>query len=215
MRELPKKMGVLDRTLSAVVATHPDADHVGGLSDVFERYRVSYYLEPGIVHDTDVTERLAAAIEQEAGLSIVTARAGQRLHLGGGAYADILYPDRDVSRLEPNSGSVAMRIVYGDTSFLLTGDAPSSVEGMLISRSSIKSDVLKAGHHGSRTSTSAAFLAAVSPSVVVVSAGKDNTYGHPHQDVLDRITSSGAEILSTAEDGTIEFVSDGEEIRQK
>lgn len=216
LRELPKKMGILDRTIDVVIATHPDADHISGLSDVFARYEVHTFIEPGVTSDTTDAKRLAAAIETE-GLDPVLARRGQRLHLGGGAYADVLYPDRDVSNIETNTGSVILRLVYGETEFLLTGDAPAAIEDWLVSLdgSALQSEVLKAGHHGSRTSTSATFLGAVLPSVVVISAGKDNSYGHPHQEVLDRIAASGAHVLSTIEEGTIEFVSDGVTVRQK
>ncbi|MEK9160927.1 MAG: MBL fold metallo-hydrolase [Patescibacteria group bacterium] len=217
LRELPRQLGTLDRSVSIVVATHPDADHVAGLADVFERYQVRSYIESGVIHETTVTERLSAALEKEEGLTRTVARSGQRLHLGSGAYADILYPDRDVSRVESNAGSIIMRVVYGDTSFLLTGDAPSSIEGILAAQhnTALQSDVLKAGHHGSKTSTNALFLSVVTPSIVVISAGRDNTYGHPHAEVLERIRGAGAHILSTAEEGTIEFVSDGRTVRQK
>lgn len=212
LRELPKQLGFFDRALDAVVATHPDADHISGLSDVLERYRVSYVIDPGMTADTSNFLRLESAISEEQAERVL-ARSGQRLMLGGGAYADILYPDKDVSKGDTNDGSIIIRVVYGDTEFLLTGDAPSFVEDRL--PGDVRSDVLKAGHHGSRTSTSAAFLAKVSPEVVIISAGKDNSYGHPHQDVLDRIAAAGAQALSTIEEGTIEFESDGTLVRQK
>lgn len=217
VRELPKKLGVLDRSIDVVIATHPDADHIGGLTEVFDRYQVRTYMDPGVTNDTSQTLRLLDAVGREPGLETIPARRGQRLTLGEGVYADILYPDRDVSNVETNTGSIVLRLVYGETEFLLTGDAPSSIENWLVTldKNSLQSDVLKAGHHGSRTSTSDAFLRAVAPSVVVVSAGKDNSYGHPHEEVVNRILASGARILSTAEEGTIEFVSDGTLIRQK
>jgi len=214
LRELPKKMGILDRSIDIVVATHPDADHISGLADVLERYSVSYVIEPGVESDTGPSRRFESAIAAEPRVERVLARSGQRLLLGGGAYADILYPSQDVSNIETNDGSIVMRIVYGDTEFLLTGDAPTWVEDQ-VAADSIRSDVLKAGHHGSRTSTSAFFLSKVQPSVVIVSAGKDNPYGHPHADVLERITAAGAQILSTIQEGSIEFESDGITIREK
>lgn len=216
LRELPKKLGVLDRTIDVVIATHPDADHISGLADVFTRYEVRHFIESGVVNDTSPTERLEAAIETE-GIETTIARRGQRIHLGAGAYADILYPDRDVAHVETNTGSIILRLVYGETEFLLTGDAPTSIEDWMVSLydERLRSDVLKAGHHGSRTSTGERFLAAVRPALVIVSAGEDNSYGHPHQDVLERIASAGARMLSTAEEGTIELRSDGTTIRQK
>jgi len=141
-----------------------------------------------------------------------------RIHLGGGAYADILHPEENVAQLrETNDASIMMRLVYGETEFMLTGDAPSWAEDRVASRygSTLASDVLKAGHHGSKTSTSPAFLAAVDPAIVVVSAGKDNSYGHPNEDVIARILESGATLVSTINEGTITFVSDGKTVLQK
>ncbi|MBP9816883.1 MAG: MBL fold metallo-hydrolase [Candidatus Pacebacteria bacterium] len=216
LRELPRVMGVLDRSIDVVVATHPDADHISGLADVFGRYRVHYFLEPGVENDTSAALRLADAVAKEPGIEAVLARRGQRLLLGGGAYADILYPSGDVSKLETNTGSIIMRVVYGETEFMLTGDAPLSIENWLVAqKENLQSDVLKAGHHGSRTSTSDEFLDAVAPALVVISAGKDNSYGHPHPEVLARVAKAGARTLSTIESGTITLVSDGVTIKQK
>lgn len=215
LRRLPQEIGFLDRTIDLLIATHPDADHIGGLPEVLARYQVGALMESGVAHETSQTKRLEAYAENEEGIVRVLARRGMRIHLGGGAYADVLYPDQDVRNAETNTGSIALHVVYGDTSFMFTGDLPSSVEDHLVvlDPNSLKSDVLKAGHHGSRTSTDELWLAAVDPRIVVISAGKDNSYGHPHEETLDRVQESGAEIVSTAEEGTITFVSDGVSIR--
>ncbi|MEK7099524.1 MAG: MBL fold metallo-hydrolase [Patescibacteria group bacterium] len=217
LRRLPGVIGPFDRSIDLVVETHPDADHIAGLADVLERYRVHYFLSPGIENDTATTKRLLADVAKERGLTAFTARKGERIHLGGGAYADVLYPDHDVSKSETNAGSVVLHIVYGGTSFMLTGDLPSSGEDHLVTEdgATLKSDVLKAGHHGSRTSTDSGWLAAVGPSTVVISAGKDNSYGHPHPETLDRIRLQGAAILSTIDEGTITFTSDGVTLLRK
>lgn len=218
LRQLPQLMGPLDRTLDMVVATHPDADHIGGLPDVFRVYRVSYFVEPGRVGDTSFYERLDASVVSEAGQKTILARRDMRIHLGDGAYADILFPEGDVEKLrEANDASIVMRVVYGETEFLLTGDAPIWVEDRIVSAygTALESDVLKAGHHGSRTSTGASWLSVVDPEIVVVSAGKDNSYGHPHPEVLERVTASGASVVSTIDEGTITFVSDGSDVRRK
>ena len=217
VRRLAEEMSPLDRTIDLVVATHPDKDHIAGLTDVFDRYGISYFIESSVKGDTSAAASLGEAAASEPGLARMTAHRGQRIHLGGGAYADILFPDRDVSGVETNTGSVVMRIVYGDTSFLLTGDSPLSIEDWLmkLDTASLNADILKAGHHGSRTSTSREFLSAVSPGTVVISAGKDNSYGHPHKEVLQNIAEAGAAALSTADKGTIIFVSDGSDIERK
>ena len=218
IRALPKVMGPLDRTIDLMVATHPDADHIGGLPDVLARYQVAHALTSGREADSSFVDRLEAASADERGMTREVARRGMRIHLGGGAYADVLHPEDNVAKLpDTNDASVVMRLVYGDTEFMLTGDAPSWVEDRLVKEygNELRSDVLKAGHHGSKTSTDALFLESVDPETVVISAGKDNTYGHPNADVLERIRGSGAAVVSTIEDGTITFVSDGVTVRRK
>ena len=218
LRELAHVIGPLDRSIDMVVETHPDADHIGGLPGVFALYQVAYFLTPNRANDTSFSERLAAAVVGEASQKTIVARQGMRVHLGDGAYADVLFPEGNVAKLrDTNDASIIMRVVYGETEFLLTGDAPVWVEDRIVDAygAALESNVLKAGHHGSRTSTSDNFLTAVDPAIVVISAGTDNSYGHPHPDVLERVTASGASILSTAEEGTITFVSDGLTVRAK
>lgn len=218
LRMLPKVMSAFDRDIDIMVATHPDADHIGGLSDVLSRYRVSYILASGREGDSSQSQRLEAAEAKERGAMEILARKGMRMHLGGGAYADVLHPEDNVAKLPgTNDASVILRLVYGETEFMLTGDAPSWVEDRLVSDygSGLRSDVLKAGHHGSKTSTDAQWLGAVNPSIVVVSAGKGNSYGHPHPEVVKRISASGASILSTIDLGTITFVSDGMTVERR
>lgn len=214
MRKLPKKIGLLDRKIDVVLATHPDKDHIAGLAPVFDRYQVSYFIESGVEHDSQYVEALEEAVANESSVTTVTARRGMRIRLGEEVYADVLFPDRDVSSVETNDGSVIIRLVYGETSFMLGGDAPSKVEDYLVSvdGDSLRSDVLKVSHHGSKTSTSDAWLQAVDPSIVVITAGKGNSYGHPAPEVVNRILESGAEIVSTIEEGNITTLSDGGQV---
>jgi len=215
---LGNEMSLFDRSIDMLVETHPDKDHIGGLPSVFDRYRVSYFMEPGIPNDTGATVAVLAAAKAEPNITRVIARRGMRLNLGGGAYADVLYPDRDPSKLETNNGSIVLHVVYGATSFMLTGDLPSEQEDWLVTLDAndgeLKSDMLKAGHHGSKYSTDDAWLAAVHPSMVAISAGKDNTYGHPAPETIARINNEGAKIYSTIESGTLHFVSDGNTVRE-
>lgn len=218
LRQLPRSMGLLDRSIDFVVETHPDKDHIAGLAGVFSQYTVSYFMSPGIPNDTGPTLTLNDAVAREPGVESFVARRGMRIHLGGGAYADVLYPDHDVSKGETNAGSITMRVVYGKTSFMLTGDLPSEKEDYLVQldgTGNLASDVLKAGHHGSKGSTDDAWLAAVHPSIVAISAGKGNTYGHPNPETLARIQKEGAKVFSTIDSGTIDFISDGVTIREK
>lgn len=209
LRELGKELGFFDRSIDIVIATHPDKDHIAGLVDVFERYRITSYIESGVTSDSIYASALHDAVASE-GLDTQYAKRGMRISLGEGMYIDILYPDRDVTHIETNTASVVARVVYGTTEFMLTGDAPSSVEEWVVALGGeVKSDVLKVGHHGSRTSTSELWLAAVQPAYAVVSAGKDNSYGHPHQEVTQTVQAAGAELLSIADEGTIRFETDG------
>lgn len=217
LRTLPREMGFFDRSLDMVVATHPDADHIEGLIDVFKRYTVERYMEPGVENDTGVTYALLEQVQKEKGVERITAMRGQRILLGAGAYADVLYPDRDVTHSETNDASIVLHVVYGETEFFLSGDAPMSVEKYVVflEGNDFQSDVVKAGHHGSKTSTSEELLAVAKPKVVVVSAGKDNSYGHPHEEVVKKIQEAGALMLETSKEGTITLVSDGKVVTQK
>lgn len=210
LRELGKHMSFFDRTIDVVVATHPDADHIGGLVDVFERYEVGVFIESGVEGDTSIAAALGSAVESE-GAPRQLARRGMRLLLGSGAYADILFPDRDVSRTETNAGSIIMRVVYGEHAFMLTGDAPKAIEGLLVSTygGMLKSNILKAGHHGSKTSSNEHFVEAVAPEYVVYSRGCDNRYGHPAEEVVGLFTMKGIQSFDTCLDGTITFRSSG------
>jgi competence protein ComEC len=218
LRELSRELGPLDRSVDMLVETHPDKDHISGLADVLAQYQVSYFMSPGIPDTTAVFKRVEAAVTAEPGIVRYTARRGMRIHLGGGAYADVLFPDTDESHQTiTNNGSTVLHIHYGTTSFMLTGDLPSPYEDHLVALDggALQSDVLKAGHHGSKYSTDNVWLATVRPSTVVISAGKDNTYGHPNPQTISRIQHEGAKIVSTIDHGTIDFTSNGTTIQEK
>jgi len=216
LRELGKVMPWYDRTIDVVIATHPDADHVTGLVDVLQRYDVDYIFQPGVKHDTPQAESVLLSVANE-GAQEVLARRGQVIDLGGGVHLDILFPDRDVSDLETNDASIVARLVYGGTSFLLTGDSPEKMEKYLVylDGKTLKSTVLKAGHHGSKTSSSPLFVGYVAPEYAVISRGCDNSYGHPHQEVLDVFKRFEVQIKDTCLDGRVTFVSDGVSVQPR
>lgn len=206
LRELSKVMSFGDRTIDAVVETHPDADHMGGLLDVFERYRVGAFITPGIIKHNTTTDALDRNVDKEHS-KIYVARAGMVIDLGGGAHLDILYPDTDVSGWEnkTNDGSIVARLVYGSTTAMLTGDAAFETEDHLlaIASSTLSADILKVGHHGSKTSTGSAFIQAVHPKLALISVGAGNTYGHPTQETLGRLQAAGVPVWRTDQRGTI------------
>ncbi|XKT75247.1 MAG: ComEC/Rec2 family competence protein [Patescibacteria group bacterium UBA2103] len=206
LRELSKRHSYFDRDIDVVIGTHPDKDHIGGLVDVFDRYNVSYFLDPGVTNTTNVYTELMERVSDEG--TYVVARKGMKVVLGTDVYIEILFPDREIKG-GVNNASVVTRLVYKDTSVLLTGDAGVSIEKFLIGEN-IKSTILKAGHHGSKTSSDFEFVKAVDPEFIVISAGKDNRYGHPHEEVLRVFESIKAKTLATYEQGSLVFFSDGE-----
>jgi len=214
LRQLSKLMPFYDRSINMLVATHPDADHIGGLLSVLKRFDVGVILRPGVKNDTPATESLLKSIAGGATKEIL-ARRGQVYDIGGGAYIRVLLPDRDVSGLDPNDASIVVQVVYGEHKFLLTGDSPKNMEKYLLSLhgDSLKSDVLKLGHHGSKTSSSDLFLAFVAPQYAIISAGKNNRYGHPHREVLEKLERFDIPYFNTAKVGTIVFTTDGKNLK--
>jgi competence protein ComEC len=209
-------MPFYDRSIDVVVETHPDADHIGGLPLVMERYDIGVFLEPGVSSPNAIDDEIRR-VRGEEGVESILARRGMQIDLGGGTSFDILYPDRDVSYLETNTASIVGQVRYGSTTVMLNGDSPKVVETALVKYygDGLQSDVLKAGHHGSHTSSGEEYVRTVSPSYTVISAGENNRYGHPHKDVIDLFNSLNIPVLRTSEIGTIEFVSDGKTIKPR
>ncbi len=216
LRELARERSFFDRNIDVVVATHPDLDHVAGLVDVLKRYQVGTILMTENEGGSGAAAAFAAAAPRE-GAGIVLADAGQVIQLGASTTIQIFSPTGDESKLESNTASIVLRVVYGSTSFMLSGDAPSEIEDYLVKTygTQLDSDVLKLGHHGSKTSTSDLWLEAVTPKYSVVSAGIDNRYGHPNQDVMQRVFKRNILTSHTGTDGTITFQSDGQTVWKK
>lgn len=217
LRELPNVMPLGDRTLDAVVETHPDADHMGGFVDMLARYEVGAFIEPGVDKDNTVIAALKKEIAAH-NIPVYIARRGMVLDLGGGAHLDILYPDVDVSQFgdKSNDASIVAHLVYGNTRAMLTGDAPFNIESRVIQISTageVTSDLLKVGHHGSKYSTSEAFVQAVHPQLALISVGAHNSYGHPTQDVLARLQAASVPVLRTDKNGRLTCMSDGTEFK--
>ncbi len=213
LAELSKVMPFYDRSLDVVIATHPDQDHISGLLDVLERYEVDFVMEPGVESETTVYKELEKLVDEKQ-IKKILARRGMKLVLDDNAYLLILFPDRDVSKMDTNDASIVAKLVYGNTSFLFTGDSPRKIEDYLlaIDKEGLDVDVLKVGHHGSRTSTGEEFLSAVSPEFAAIQVGKGNRYGHPHAEVLDNLRAAGVKILRNDLMGTILLPSDGQQL---
>lgn len=217
LRQLGDTMGAFDRDIDMVVATHPDQDHIGGLVDVLDRYEVHTILMTENKSDAPVASAFLKRVETE-GSTVIMARRGQIFDLGRGAEGSttlaVLFPDRDPSGLESNTSSIVTKLSYGASDFLFTGDAPISIEEYLVALggASLQSEVLKVGHHGSNTSSAETFVTAVHPTYAIISSGKDNRYGHPHKEVIDRLAEFAVTTKNTADVGSVFMVSDGNEI---
>jgi len=210
LRHLGEILSFSDRDIDYMLITHPDSDHINGLSEVLDRYDIHHIIYTENNNDTDIWRLIKKKIATE-GSDNHFARRGQRYDLGTDVYLDILLPDVDVSDYESNSSSIVARLVYGQNSVMLTGDSPKAIEEylVLIEGDNLASDILKVGHHGSRTSTSELFLSEVDPLYAVISAGRNNSYGHPHVEVTDLLFNYGVTTLSTIEEGNIVFYLDG------
>lgn len=193
------------RRLEALILTHPHADHVGGAAAVMRALPVGRVIDPGMPAGSTVyLETLRTA--EERGIAWSAARQDRKLHVDG-VELTFLWPAADAldAPADANDISAVVLVRFGAFSALLTGDAPSSVEEALVARygAGVDVDVLKAGHHGSRTASSAAFLDAATPALAVVSAGVRNDYGHPHAEVLARLRAREIEVARTDLEGTV------------
>jgi len=213
LRELGQLMPFYDRSIDVVLATHADQDHVGGLVEVLKRFKVDLFIETNTTSTSAVYRELEDLIkEKNIKKEIIT--SPEILTLGSGTEFKILYPMQDTAGWDTNDSSIVGQLIYGNNSFLLTGDSPQKIEKYLVGKygSSLKSDVLKVGHHGSKNSSSDIFIGTVSPAYSIISAGLNNRYGHPHQEIIDILNNFKTNILETFEVGNIIFSADGEGI---
>ena len=216
LRELGKYMPIYDRSIDLVIATHPDADHIGGLVDVLERFVVSQVIDSGYVSDGVAFTQKEKLIEENS-IERIHGLQNTRIDFGDGVSLAILFPAETITEGATNNAAVVIRVSYGEHDFLLTADAPQSIERYLVSYfgDDLESEVMKVGHHGSKTSTAPEFLAKVAPSYAVISSGSDNTYGHPHKSVLERLSDFDITTLRTDKLGTITFETNGRDLKIK
>ncbi len=184
-------------SIDYLVATHPHDDHIGGMYSIIKKFDIGQVWAPKVAHDTATYENFLDAVA-DAGLKIKTAVAGKTIFDANGCKAEILSPSEGASFSDLNDWSAVVKVTFGDESFLFTGDASSEVIG---ASQPGHVDVLKAGHHGSSTSTTKGLVSQLSPEFAVISCGANNQYGHPHQEALDAL--SDVTVYRTDQDGTV------------
>lgn len=198
-----KRKGI--RKIDYLIATHPHADHIGGMEDIIDSTEIGTVVLPSVVHTSKTYENLLKKIKEKE-IPAVKAEAGVVLWETDRCKMRLVAPKKDEKYESLNNYSAVLHITYGNTTFLFAGDAEKISENEML-KDEIRSDVLKVGHHGSRTSSSEKFIAKVNPRIAVISCGKDNDYGHPHQETLE--TLKNAEVYRTDKNGDIIIHTDG------
>ena len=198
-----KELGI--NKLDIVVATHPDADHIGGLIPVLDNMTIEQFYDSGKVHTSQTFEEMLTRID-EKNIPYHVPKIGDDIEFDKEVNVKVLNANDQAT--DNNDASIVLKMTYGNVSFLLTGDAGVALEKEML-RYDVKATVLKAGHHGSNTSSSEEFIQAVKPEVTILSYGEDNKYGHPHAEIVDRLQAIGSKIYATADLGTITVSTDG------
>lgn len=202
-----KKQGVTK--LKYAVGTHPDADHIGGLDVILYKFDCGTVMMPDVSKNTATYRDVVDTMKQK-GYRNTVPEPGDSFKLGD-AVCTVLGPEESYE--DANNNSIVLKVEHGENSFLFMGDAEAEAEADILSGGAdVEADVLKVGHHGSRSSSSQKFLKAVDPAYAVISCGEDNSYGHPHAETLNNLRAMGVDVFRSDEQGTIVAVSDGSQI---
>jgi len=209
LEKMGKYVPFWDRNIEAVIVSHPDQDHIGGLINLFRAYKVQNVIKTNAQSDSQTFQKLEEEISQ-SGVEKVEAKKDLTINFSNGAVAQILYPFDSLPNevdASSNDNSVVVKLSYGENKFLFTGDLPSTKEAELLNdKTDLNSQILKVSHHGSKYATSNEFLDAVNSQDAIISVGKNNFYGHPNQEVLQRLLEHKARIFRTDEIGDIEYL---------
>ncbi|MFH1866507.1 MAG: ComEC/Rec2 family competence protein [Patescibacteria group bacterium] len=214
LRHLGSALPFSKRTIDLMILSHPHADHVTGLVGVLERYKIRQVMATRVLHTTqEYLEWLRQITEQK--IPWQTAVAGQTITFPKGVKLEVLWPQNNVEDIKVhdlNTSSIAVRLVFGETAALFTGDITVENESeILASGLPVSAQLLKVPHQGSNTSSSSDFIQSVAPSWAIISVGKNNRFGHPYGEIIARYESMDVKVLRTDQQGTIRFKSDGKE----
>lgn len=211
--QLLKKYHV--KTISKIIITHPHADHLGGMNAIFKNFKVESIYDDGMPANTASYKNYLKQIEANK-IPYKSLKAGDEVNFFDGVNFKVLGPVKKIKDQKGNSdfnnNSIVGRLTYGNFSMMFTGDAEKEEEASILSqKGTFKSDVLKVGHHGSRTSTSPEFLKAVAPKEAFISCGQGNDYGHPHKVTVDKLDKAKIHLYRTDRDGTVTLTTTGKE----
>ena len=195
--------------LDLVVGTHPHADHIGGLLEVLQEFEVTEVIDPAVNHTSKTFVDYLTQID-EKNIKFTEGRAGMARELSEEVFMRLLHPTNPSTK-NLNAASVVIKLNFGEIDFLFTGDAVNASEQEMLAQQGgyLNSEILKVSHHGSSSSTSAKFLKAVNPETAIIMVGKDNSYGHPHQKILNRLSKAKVKIYRTDLDHNILITTDG------
>ncbi|MDD5464290.1 MAG: MBL fold metallo-hydrolase [Candidatus Moranbacteria bacterium] len=208
LEKMGKYIPFWDRNIEAIIVSHPDQDHIGGLVDVINAYSVNSILETKMQSESQTYKKLEEEIEKNK-VEKIEAKKNVSIKFSNGAVAEILYPLETVANVndkDTNSHSVLVKLTIGENEFLFTGDLTSDQENELLAKNiDVDVDFLKVAHHGSKYATGNEFLDKVTPIDAIISVSKNNSYGHPNPEVLQRLTQHRTNILRTDESGDIVY----------
>lgn len=210
LEKISNELPFYDRSIDLIILTHPEKDHLRGLIGILKSYKVNFILITGIERESKDYEFFKKLVEKEKA-TVLFAKRGEKI-ISGEVNLIVLYPFENLKGKifkDTNNTSIVSLLKFNKISFLLTGDIYKKIEKELIEKGDLKAKVLKIPHHGSKNSSSEEFLMAVSPEIAVFSVGKENPYGHPHKEVLEKLEKLGIKILRTDEKGDIKFITDG------
>ncbi len=215
LEKLGSVMNFWDKSIDAIVLTHPDHDHIAGLIEVLKKYKVDFVLWNGLLKETGESKEWERLLEKE---SIESKIIFSEYQISTPMVTfDVLYPFESLEGIKMkniNNSSVVLRLIFKDTSFLLTGDIENSAEREIIEKNNLKnSDVLKIAHHGSKTSSLEEFIGIINPIIAVISVGENNYYDHPHPAILELLNKYDINVLRTDLIGDIKIISDGKNIK--